>query len=477
MTRRLVLSYLAVTVVVLVILEVPLGIFYAQRERERVTAGVEHDASVIATIYEDDLEAERALDARPAREYNRRTGARVVVVDRLGISLIDTGGPVDRDFSTRPEVAQALSGSRAAGTRTSQTLGTDLLYVAVPVASGGTVHGALRLTLDTADVTARIRRLWLGLGGVAVVVLAAMALVGWAIARSVTSPLLRLNEVAGRFAHGDLTATDVPSSGPPELRALAETMAKMAARLDALLRAQRSFVADASHQLRTPLTALRLRLENVESRLPEPEAVEVGAAIEETGRLATLVNELLLLARVDEHPATVTADLARLSAERVDTWTAVAESADVTVRLVAPDRPVTVRAVPGGIEQVLDNLIDNALTASPAGATLTVEVRPGAHAHDLVVSDQGPGLTDEQKANAVRRFWRGDTATPGTGLGLAIVERLALASGGSLALADARGGGLAVTASFPAAPPPGEPVEATAPGPPGPPGPSTASQG
>jgi two-component system OmpR family sensor kinase len=136
----------------------------------------------------------------------------------------------------------------------------------------------------------------------AVVVLAVVALVGWVIARSVTSPLRRLNAAATRFADGDLRTEELPATGPPELRELAATMTAMAARLDALLTSQRSFVADASHQLRTPLTALRLRLENVESGLDEPAADEVAAAIEETRRLADLVNQLLLLARVDERP-------------------------------------------------------------------------------------------------------------------------------------------------------------------------------
>ena len=148
MTRRLLLSYLTVAVVVLVLLEVPLGIFYAQRERERVTAGLEHDASVLASIYEDALEAGSELDPTPAEEYERRTGARVVVTDAAGVSRVDTGGAVPRDFSTRPEIIRALSGGRATGTRRSETLGTDLQYVALPVASGGQVHGSVRLTLD-----------------------------------------------------------------------------------------------------------------------------------------------------------------------------------------------------------------------------------------------------------------------------------------------------------------------------------------
>jgi signal transduction histidine kinase len=451
MTRRLLLSYLTVAVVVLVLLEVPLGMFYAQRERERVTAGLEHDASVLASIYEDALEAGSTLDPAPAEEYERRTGARVVVTDAAGVSRVDTGGAVPRDFSTRPEITQALSGSRATGTRRSETLDTDLQYVALAVASGGQVHGSVRLTLDVADVNRRIQRLWLALAGMAVVVLAVVALVGWVIARSVTSPLRRLNAAATRFADGDLRTEELPATGPPELRELAATMTAMAARLDALLTSQRSFVADASHQLRTPLTALRLRLENVESGLDEPAAGEVAAAIEETRRLADLVNQLLLLARVDERPVLEPTDVGSLARDRVDTWGAVAQGSDVTLHLDAPDHVRPALAVRGAVEQVLDNLIDNALAVSSPDTTITIAVRDTADAVELTVSDQGPGLPDDQKADALRRFWRGDTSTPGTGLGLAIVDRLIAASGGSLRLTDAPGGGLRVVVRLPAA--------------------------
>lgn len=457
MTRRLLLGYLTVTVLVLALLEIPLAVFYAQRERERLIADVEHDASVIATLYEDDLERDRPLDPRPAGEYQSRTDARIVVVDRDGISLVDTNQSVNRDFSTRPEIALALTGVQSSGTRPSETLATDLLYVAVPVASGGTVHGALRVTLGTGDVNARIERFWFALATIAVVVLFAVALIGWGVARSVTRPLRRLNATASRFAHGDLTVNDEPNDGPPELRALADTMTTMAGRLDVLLQAQRTFVADASHQLRTPLTALRLRLENLQSGLPEGSSAELDAAIDETSRLTTLVTDLLQLARTDEHPASGVADLAELTADRVDTWTAVAEGKHVTLHYEVSGhhevsgRAALVRVIPGAIEQILDNLFDNAVNASPSGATITARITPKADSYELTIADQGPGLTDEQKAHATRRFWRADTTRPGTGLGLAIVDALARASGGNVDLADAPGGGLAVTVTLPAA--------------------------
>ncbi len=466
MTRRLLASYLTITVIVLVMLMVPLGMFYSQRERERLAADVEHDASVIATLYEDDLEAGSPLDPVPADTYEERTGARVVVVDAEGISRVDTGGDVERDFSTRPEFEAALDGVRTSGTRRSDTLATDLLFVAVPVASGGTVHGALRITLDTSDVDQRVRNFWLALGAIAVVVLAAVTLIGWVIARSVTRPLRELTATAGRFAGGDLSVAEHAAYGPPEIRALDATMTTMAQRLDAVLSDQRRFVADASHQLRTPLTALRLRLENLQSDLATADlddqhddadgdadvaAVEaLERAIGETERLTELVSNLLQLARADDQPVTSIADLSELVHDRVDTWTASADERGVELRHRSVDRPILVRCIPGAIEQILDNLLDNALAVVPTGSHVDVEIdRTNEGTVALRVVDHGPGLDDAAKIDAMRRFWRGDTSRPGTGLGLAIVDTLASSSGGRVVLADTVGGGLTVIVELP----------------------------
>jgi signal transduction histidine kinase len=438
-------------VVVLLVLEIPLAMFYSQRELERFTNALERDATVLTTIYEDDLEQGRALDPGPAQRYAVRSGARVVVVDSRGVSLIDTSEPVPRDFSTRPEIESALGGTRAAGKRSSSTLGTDIVYVALPVGSSGKVHGAVRLTLETSQIDRNIHRFWLGLAAMALVVLAVVTLIGSAVARWITRPIRTLQHSADRFAHGDLTPDSSVDHGPPELRELSDTMSDMAVRLDAMLAEQREFVADASHQLRTPLTAMRLRLENLQARLPEADATEVEAAIDETSRLARLVGDLLQLARADGANATVVVDIANVAVERVDTWSAVAELHGVQLAVRNAAQPVMARAVAGALEQILDNALDNAMNAASPGAVLTVSIEPGSSMHTLRVVDHGPGLSDDDKARATRRFWRGVSTAPGTGLGLAIADALARASGGSLALVDTPGGGLTLELFLPVA--------------------------
>jgi signal transduction histidine kinase len=235
------------------------------------------------------------------------------------------------------------------------------------------------------------------------------------------------------------------------LRELSNTMSDMAVRLDAMLVEQREFVADASHQLRTPLTAMRLRLENLQARLPEADAIEVEAAIDETSRLARLVGDLLQLARADGASGQVVVDIAAVADDRVDTWGAVAELQDVRLEVVGAATSVVALAAPGALEQILDNTLDNAMTVTPPGGVVTVVVEPGVTSHRVSVVDHGPGLSDDDKVRALRRFWRGTSTAPGTGLGLAIAQALAGASGGSLALLDTPGGGLTVQLVLPAA--------------------------
>jgi len=300
-TRRLVLGYLGVTLFVLLALEVPLGVEHQRTERRDFAAKVEHDAVTLASVAEDAVQSRSRSQLRFvaafAYDYARSTETRVVVVDRRGDALVDTSARVEgaESFASRPEIAAALRGSVASGTRHSDTLRTNLLYVAVPVASGGVVHGAVRVTIPTSAVDARILRYWIVLAAIAAVVLAAAALVGVSLARFVTRPLRAVELAAARFGGGDFDSRAPENGGPPEVRSLARVVNETAAKLAQLVRAQDEFVADASHQLRTPLTALRLRLETG----------DVEGALREVERLGALVDELLALARADARPAAV----------------------------------------------------------------------------------------------------------------------------------------------------------------------------
>jgi len=455
MTRRLLISYLSLAVVVLAMLEVPLGFVNARNEKERLTSKVERDAVAIASLAESTIEGEKPSNMHAIRAFARRyaadTGARVVITDRAGIALVDTAPPAPgrRSFASRPEFRAALSGDVATGTRSSSTLGYDLLYVAVPVASGGNVLGAVRVTYPTSELDRRVRNYWIALAGIAAVVLAFAALIGLSFARWIRRPLEGLEEAAADAGAGDLSARAPVPYAPPELRRLALEFNDMVARVEGLVSVQQAFVADASHELRTPLTALRLRLENLDRQVGDSGRTNFDAASAEVDRLSTLVDELLALARADAGTSPAeNVDLAAQAAERVETWRPVAGP----VRLdLAANASVWARVGRDRVTQVLDNLLSNAIRHAPSDSAVTVAVERRDHLVELRVADRGPGLTDEEKARAFDRFWSSGSGSGGSGLGLAIARRLVEVDGGTIELRDVPGGGLEALVTVPGA--------------------------
>jgi signal transduction histidine kinase len=238
------------------------------------------------------------------------------------------------------------------------------------------------------------------------------------------------------------------------VRALASEFNQTVSQLDGLLRSQREFVADASHQLRTPLAALRLRLENLERDVDDAGKPSLEGALAEVNRLGHLVEGLLMLARADSaRPSPEPIDVGPLVDARVDAWSEELATRETTLESRVP-QGISVLATPGSLEQVLDNLISNALHAmSPGGRILLTAGRRNDEV-ELHVRDTGPGMTAEQRSRALDRFWRASSARGGTGLGLAIVHRLVTADGGTVELHEADGGGLDVVIGLPRAPEP-----------------------
>jgi len=441
MTRRLLLSYLSLTLLVLLALEIPLGILYARGETDRFLAAVERDAVVLAE------QAEEAIEEGDTREvpdmlgeYARDTGGSAVVVDPAGIVLARSDrGPTGASLAASPDIATALRNQRAAGRRT--TAAGDELYVAEPATSGQTLRGALQITYPAATVAQQTRHMWLLLAGVGLAVLAAAA----GLARWMTRPVRELEQATAQLASGALDSPPPADLGPPELRRLAATLTDTARRLQHLIEAQRAFAADASHQLKTPLTALRLRLENLEPDLDPRAHASLDEAVAETDRLTRMVQGLLALAHLeDAGTERAPVDLDAVIADRAASWAPFAAEQDVTLTVTGHPAGL-VDAVPGAVDQVLDNLLANALRVAPPGSALTIDryVVPGDDRVELHVIDQGPGMNPTDRRRAFDRFWRAPDATDdGSGLGLAIVAQLVRASGGTVTLDAAPGTGI-----------------------------------
>ncbi|MEV5431892.1 HAMP domain-containing sensor histidine kinase [Streptomyces sp. NPDC052701] len=323
------------------------------------------------------------------------------------------------------------------------------LVVASPVIRDGDVVAVVVTDSPTDQMRSRTLRGWLviGAGEIAAMLLAvgaALRLTGW-----VLRPVRILDATTHDIATGRLKSRVAVASGPPELRRLARSFNEMADNVENVLEQQRAFVADASHQLRNPLAALLLRIELLALELPEGNE-EIASVQAEGKRLAQVLDDLLDLALAEHtEPDLRVTDIGALTAERVAAWSPTARAKGV--RLLGDCPPTTAWADPVALSSALDAVIDNAVKFTPGGGTVEVTVASDGGTSTVVVTDHGPGLTDEELARVGDRFWRSGRHqnVKGSGLGLSISRTLLAAGGGSIAFDHHEPHGLKVTVAVP----------------------------
>ncbi len=465
---RLILAAAYLLVVVVVVLEIPLGVNLADLKRKRLESQLVANAAVVAARVNDDLPRSGTDPARlpspPAiidqivEDTARTTDTRIVITDSLGRVVADSTGEtaVGTVYRTpdRPEFSSVEAkpgGQIDVRARFSETLGQDLLIVTAPVVHLRQVIGAVRVSEPLGEVNASIRRSLAALAAVGLAVILVGLVLAWLLAAVIARPVRRLARAAAALGEGDLSArADVEGRG--ELATLAGSFNRMAGTLGANIQAQRDFLANASHQLRTPLTGLRLRLEAIEQE-GGPAAEQAAKAQTEVARLAELVEDLLELARSSSvEPTGGRVDLAEAARRAADRWAGPA--AEHGKRIV--ERTVgncVVWTNPGDLGHILDNLIENSIRYSPEGTEIAVECRSVAGRPELVVADTGPGIPPEERSRVFERFYRGSIgrkAGSGTGLGLAVVAELVHRWGGEVHVADGTGTGARFEAIFPA---------------------------
>jgi two-component system, OmpR family, sensor kinase len=441
----LLLAMAYVLLLAILALGVPLALNVRDRVDSEVRAQARSQADVLAATAADLIgggaPALRDLASRAAESVR----GRVVIVDERGRVLADSASSARRgeSYASRPEIAAALDNRAFQETRASDTLDEELLATAVPAVDDGRPVGAVRVTQSVDAVDRAVWRSVAGLALLGAVVLALGLIVGAVIARRIARPLGRLDATARRIADGDLDSR-APVEGTTEQRSLARSFNRMTGRLGQALQAQRQFVADASHQLRTPLTGLRLRLEEARTESRDAAArAEIDAAIGEVDRLSAMVEELLVLSRAGEARSEIEAQPLDLGAEADAAgrrWEGPARDGGVELSVRHSNGALPVRGSRAALERALDALVENAIRYSPAGTEVEIVARKGG----VEVLDRGPGLAPGEEEAVLQRFHRGSAGRrgpSGTGLGLAIAQELAGTWGGGLEIANRGDGG------------------------------------
>lgn len=355
---------------------------------------------------------EPVQDREPVRDQ-RAFGSRTQVFDRHGRLVKGTGcSPAPAKLSGRPEVRAALAGHPLdSSSYTIPPQGTDLV-VALPVVDGGRVTGAVAMCSQADGLRRQLDGGWLVFGSLWVPAIMAGLLLAVPPAKRLPCPCRRPRERAA---------------------------------------ARKAFLTDASHQLRGPLLALRLRLENLEPHLAAEGHPGLDHALSEADRMSGTLSALLTMARCEggnNAPARPVDPLA-IVRERADAWQSAAGEQQVSVEVSGDAVPAA--AVPGTLEQILDVFLDNALTVAPPRSRLRLSVYVRGRHVRVSCRDQGPGMSEAERRYACDRFWRGSNAVPGegSGLGLAIASSLARANNGRLTLDPAPGGGLEASVRLP----------------------------
>jgi signal transduction histidine kinase len=451
MARRIVLTMLLLVSALLVTAVAPLGLLIAGREQDSFRMETIMSAQELASAAEPRLgeHSSRPVLA-PVFVHARARSDEVWVFNADAHMIARLGGARQENLPVTPGTVVGVL--RKGGEMAVSERGGELrVALSLDGTVGAPPAGALVLARPTGEIDSRLRMLWTWLIGVAAVGLLAAGIAAVALARWVGRPLSDLDAAAQKLGGGALDTRSPIGHGPPEVRRLALTFNTMAGRLETLVQGHQAMMADVSHQLRTPLAALRLRLDLLTQDADHATAAELAAAQGEIARLSRLVDGLLAIARAENvvgTPVEVAVDT--VIGDRAAAWRPVAEERGVELTTSCPG-PVRASLGDGHLEQILDNLLANALDAVPPGGHVSVSAAITGEGARATVADDGPGLSRPQQEAAFRRF--AGTSPPGAGLGLAIVHRLVTSNGGSATLSDTAGGGLTVTVDLPGGPP------------------------
>lgn len=433
MRRRLAFLSLAVASLVVVAFLVPVGMLIRNQAQTRALSTAERDAQSVAAAIAVAGTATTGQDVTAA--FAEAVYVAFGEPEDLTIILPDdtvVGAPTD----VGPSIEQARLG--AAFTASIDEGAEVLVPVLFPDSPTAVEAVVVRSLVSQEELERGVRTAWMMLVGLGLAIIIIAVIASDRLGRSVVRPVTELSEAAHRWGEGELD-TRVKPGGPEEIAEVGEAFNKLAGRLDALLAAERESVADLSHRLRTPLTALRLQAET----LSDPD--ESSALKEDIAELERQVDELISAARspTAESEDEGIVDLAVVVRHRAAFWQVLADEQGrpTAVTIEAGEYPID---LPGAeLGALVDILVENVFAHTPSGCGYRLRVRRQSDGSpSLVVSDDGPGFAELGVAR------RGASGAGSTGLGLDIVVRTAELTGGGVRLGTSRHGGGEVTVVF-----------------------------
>ncbi len=451
MRARLVAVFTAPIMLLFVVLGAAYVSNVARSEQQELFLDRLSDASYLVITARQSLTAgDPGLIQDDLERYRQVYGIEAAVLNRTGEVWATNG----LDVTAIDERFDALAGRRNELRERLLPWGFEDIVVAEPVFEGEDRLGAVITSSGTERITRNVwlRSLYLGLG--AVLAVAVSVLVAYGLARWVLRPLRMVDSAMAEIRSGHMDARIPAATGPPELRQVVTQFNSMAQKVEQLMHKQQEFVSNASHELRNPLNALLLRVEDLALSMSAgsgEHTAEIEHVRAEGRRMTRILDALLMLARDDEMAASSQpVEVRSVIARRVDGWQAIGSDKDVAARLDGATE-VWARVDEIVLESAFDAVMDNAVKFAPSGSTVEVSVTANSDCATITVRDHGPGLPAEEITKVTDRFWRSPSHSTvrGSGLGLAIAAELLDTCGGRLHVAPADGGGLAVALQVP----------------------------
>lgn len=441
MHRRLLAVLLPLAVLLVVALGAPLSVTVAEREMQETYVDRLNDVGRFASLADTALATGRTQALhQELTHYHELYGIPVAVIDTSGMVLLGPAAAYQEAARAEPAlpriVTAALAGTRSEPSWEWAPWDGSALVVAEPVGRDSEVVGVVVTISDLTRTRHRILVRWAQLAGVGLLPLIALVAVAWPVSAWVLRPVRELDAASSRISEGDLTIRADAEAGPAELRRLAESFNTMMDAVENSVQRQRAFVSDASHQLRNPLTSLRLAVESLEPHMRGAGQPVYDVAVDEVKAMQRLLNSLQASARMESIRTASPVDLDEVLATRVERWRVLTGTAGQ--RLVVEVAPgLRVLEPSGGLGSILDELVSNALRLSDA-SVVQVTAAVAAGVVTIGVRDDGRGLEESERAQALQRFWRSPRHqnVPGTGLGLAICADLVGTAGGEFRIEE-----------------------------------------